>query len=452
MAEVFGRNFPDLVDAVRADLAGVVGGQLEMNTLTARATIDRRPITDVDCVNVRYRAGKRLYTVKPVKDSFQPVFGDWSPKDVSAALNLVANERPYNPLVEELRRVAWDQQPRLLRFLREVLRSPASGALHDVLARGVRAWFIGAVARAVQPGIKHDVTLLLMGLQDAGKGQLVKALAGNADYCASLKGDIRSKDSILAVEGRWLVELEELTFLDSASIEATKGFLTATYDDVRRPYAEYPVRIQRACAFIGSTNKDAPLPADPSGHRRWMPVSVGTQIDLELARAWRDQLWAEALAAFDAGERWWEITDDDRRVLNEHRARYEAGGDAADLYADAVIDLVVPACLAPDGSVRGLTLVEVMTVINVPPHLHHDRRTQLAVGAALRRAGFAPLQQRGEKGRSNRWTPPDELVASCRHAPPPPATAPHSRRVVAAAGIVGVMADAAALTRKRGSS
>jgi predicted P-loop ATPase len=55
--------------------------------------------------------------------------------------------------------------------------------------------------------------------------------------------------------------------------------------------------------FMGTTN-DAEYLIDQTGNRRFWPISCGV-IDIESLIRDRDQLWAEALVRFKAGDRWY---------------------------------------------------------------------------------------------------------------------------------------------------
>jgi putative DNA primase/helicase len=56
--------------------------------------------------------------------------------------------------------------------------------------------------------------------------------------------------------------------------------------------------------FVGSTNAKQFL-SDDTGNRRFWPVEFnGADVDRDAIVRDRDQLWAEAVAAFDAGQRW----------------------------------------------------------------------------------------------------------------------------------------------------
>jgi putative DNA primase/helicase len=51
-------------------------------------------------------------------------------------------------------------------------------------------------------------------------------------------------------------------------------------------------------------------------------VLCGDRLNLELARQWRDQLWAEAVAAYRAGEPWW-LDDEQEAQLASRNRRFE---------------------------------------------------------------------------------------------------------------------------------
>jgi predicted P-loop ATPase len=55
--------------------------------------------------------------------------------------------------------------------------------------------------------------------------------------------------------------------------------------------------------FCGTTNEESFI-SDNTGSRRFWPVKIG-KVNVEWLIENRDQLWAEAVSAFRAGETWW---------------------------------------------------------------------------------------------------------------------------------------------------
>jgi predicted P-loop ATPase len=88
--------------------------------------------------------------------------------------------------------------------------------------------------------------------------------------------------------------------------------------------------------FVGTTNKSIYL-KDETGARRFWPVKV-VRIGIEALARDRDQLFAEAVVRFRAGEQWWRDREFERlHIKPEQEARYES-----DPWEQAIVEYVAP--------------------------------------------------------------------------------------------------------------
>ena len=127
--------------------------------------------------------------------------------------------------------------------------------------------------------------------------------------------DLGSKDAAMQTRGVWGIEVSELDSMARTDVSRIKAFITRTTDRFRPPYGSRLMESPRSCVFWGTTNSDAYL-KDETGGRRFWPVKSG-KINIDLIREIRDQLWAEAVVLYEAGDA---LVDNEDRNLTGRRA------------------------------------------------------------------------------------------------------------------------------------
>lgn len=216
---------------------------------------------------------------------------------INLAVQQIASENTFHPVKEYLDSLKWDKKSRVSGFLKNYFHADGS----NVYLRAVSKKFLCAmVARIYKPGIKYDNVLILEGKQGVGKSTASRILGGEWFTDTGIL-NIGDKDSYLALQGKWLIELGELSSIRKTDLEKLKAYIAGQSDDLRPPYGRRSERFLRQSVFIGTTNADNYL-NDPTGNRRFWPVKV-SKCENELLKKDRDQLFAEAIHLFEAGEK-----------------------------------------------------------------------------------------------------------------------------------------------------
>jgi predicted P-loop ATPase len=127
----------------------------------------------------------------------------------------------------------------------------------------------------------------------------------------------------MQVRAAWCIEVAELAAMTRGEIERVKAFITREVDRFRPSYGRRVIEVPRQSVFVGSTNTLVYL-KDETGNRRFWPIKCGV-INTDAIKRDRDQLWAEAVTLFDAGQPWW---------LADAAAVTEANEQQADRYQE----------------------------------------------------------------------------------------------------------------------
>ena len=228
---------------------------------------------------------------------------DFSADTVHKAVIWWAQRNRWHPVRAYLDSLVWDGVERLDRML-----VTHFGCEDDELTAAFgRKWLISAVARVRDPGCKVDTVLTLCGGQGLRKSTAFEVLTGQ-DWFSDDKLDVGSKDGLMLLEGKWMIELAELDALSRAEMTTVKAWITRKIDRFRAPFGKLPESHRRQCILVGTTNELTPLKDSTGGRRYWMR-DAHRRADIDAIRRDRDQLWAEAAYLYDRdrGSRyhWW---------------------------------------------------------------------------------------------------------------------------------------------------
>jgi hypothetical protein len=202
-----------------------------------------------------------------------------------------ARYRAFHPVRDYLKALQWDGVLRVGSWLTRY-----GGAADTAYTRAVgRIVLVAAVRRVMQPGCKFDEMLILESAkQGKSKSTALSVLAGKTDWFTDeLPLGDDTKRLIEATDGRWIVEAGELKGMSKGDVNALKGYLSRTVDSARMAYGRKRKVRARQFIIIGTTNETRDYLKDATGNRRFWPVQI-VEFDLDLLRAERDQLWAEA--------------------------------------------------------------------------------------------------------------------------------------------------------------
>ncbi len=280
------------------------GKALQFNMMSGRPCLDGKPIGTTDLSRIRRDVELNFYDDRGQGLTFAEF-------DITRAVDLASHANRFSPVQDYLNDLKWDGTPRIPLIPKKILNinNPDTVEIDQAI---IFRWMLSAIARARKPGCQADSMLVLYGPEGIRKSSFFKTLGG--EWYRSTMIDIRNKDALQQIRAVWIYEWQEMDALQRAKdSEAAKAFLTDAVDHYRPSHEPDVEDVPRNGIFCGTTNHESFL-TDLTGDRRFWPMTVTEMINLMLLEQWRDQLWAEADAAFKSGEQW-HLTANELRLL-----------------------------------------------------------------------------------------------------------------------------------------
>jgi hypothetical protein len=216
----------------------------------------------------------------------------------------LAQENSFDPVMDALKPLQWDGVDHIGQLFQTLsIHRAVPNQEKKWYELMLRRWIIGIVTKIYRPGSENNV-LVFQGRQAAGKSRWLKRFAilwpegyGEGHVSPDDKDhELRHLDNFM-----WHVaEFDSTT--SRREVGALKDYFTKDTVNVRRPFAKNPVVGQSICSFCASVNSHEFL-HDGTGNRRYLVIpveSVDADHTVDML-----QVFAQAKAAVEAGERQW---------------------------------------------------------------------------------------------------------------------------------------------------
>lgn len=192
---------------------------------------------------------------------------------------------------------------------------------NEFVREASKKWLTALVARIINPGVKFDYVISLLGSVGIGKSTFGKSLIAidwdgkmenieSANYFFSDKEiDLKNeRDTIDGIRGICILELAEFDkFLNKYDKATLKSFITKTKDRFIPRYGKRTIDVPRSFVMLATSNEDKPI-SNPDDERRFMPFYCTLPKHKALVfdqKYWnkdiRDQVLAEAMEYYHSG-------------------------------------------------------------------------------------------------------------------------------------------------------
>lgn len=356
--------------------------RLGYNTFDGRVTLDRKDMTMTQLAEIS------AWVTDFLKWQFEP-----NRVQFEESVTEAAKTRPWNPIEISLRGYVWDNKPRVKKMAQAMLTEPS--ALDAAI---LRKWLIGYVARGINPGCQMDNVLCLRESGGGGfKSTFARTMAGDRDRFTDSPGFGTDKDSAMLRGGMRIVELGEGVAVSNSSRQEMKRDIVKLDDHFRPPWGRTVEKRKRGFVYILTANPYTLFRSDQDGLRRFWPLDVAEVIDIDWIKENLEQLLAEAVVAYDAGEEYWwnKFTEPKDLKIRQQTT-------VAEDFLDAAVDALIA---DPENIQRGYTtLSDIKTLVQAAAGVDLGSRDSSHLIDILGKHGVRPFQGRVGGKKLRGWS------------------------------------------------
>ncbi|WP_443735477.1 VapE domain-containing protein [[Ruminococcus] lactaris] len=179
-------------------------------------------------------------------------YGLTSDRVIAKAIDIVANENSFHPILEYLESLKWDGIPRIQHMLTHFFGAEDIAYTGEVM----KMHMMGAIRRLYEPGAKYDIMLCLVGGQGTGKSTFFRYLAIKDEWFTDDMKRIDDKKVYEYLQGHWIRvfpekaeatiyenEAESRVYITQAWAEAMEIYRSGNYPMTFSPEMEDHVKL-----------------------------------------------------------------------------------------------------------------------------------------------------------------------------------------------------------------
>lgn len=308
--------------------------------------------------------------------------------------SVLANHNSFHPIHDYFESLVWDGKDHISKLCSYVEDEHNPIVYEDGSERSVFSvyfykFLIGAVGKVYDSKANQNPMLVLDGGQGLGKSQLVSWLCPEPKW--HYEGSIRpdDKDYVRYLSHTLLWEASELGgIVRKSDFESLKAFLTKHDVKMRPAYGRHDIDKPAITSFIGTINSVNGFLNDPTGHRRFRPVTIAA-IDWAYSEAIDvDQLWAQAYYLYQQGETW-QLCEEERLVHAEICSNYEYD-DPMETWVRGIFKI------EPENSGMFTSFADIIDAIASQKGIGNTSSLQRTLPGTLKRLGLSRARGKGE--------------------------------------------------------